>query len=141
MNALGLLAYSSIGEHRVIKKYIALRNFVTEVEKRGLVYGVSFSEYLIMRALMSGGSSGLKRVDLANQVHLSVSGITRALAPLEKAGYVARSTETDDARVRQVVLTPTGVALYADIEANVEQRMIEVEPFLAELLSALNAKN
>ena len=64
--------------------YLALRNFVNETEKRGLVYGTSFSEFLILKAITENGEAGIRRVDLAERVNLTISGVTRALAPLEK---------------------------------------------------------
>ncbi len=71
-----------------LEKYLAIRSFVNETEKRGLVYGTSFSEYLILRSIHARGDQGIRRVDLAEEVGLSISGVTRALQPLEKQGYI-----------------------------------------------------
>jgi DNA-binding MarR family transcriptional regulator len=69
-----------------LEKFLSLRSFVNSVESKGLVYGASFSEFVILRAIDADGDSGVRRVDLAKAVELSVSGVTRALQPLEKQG-------------------------------------------------------
>ena len=117
-----------------LDRFTALRTFIHETEKRSLVYGVSFPEYLIMRSI-SHHPLGIKRVDLANLVGLSISGVTRALAPLEKGGYIETSEQTDDARVRKVTLSTAGKELFVDIDANVLQRMEQIEPELNQLIA------
>jgi DNA-binding MarR family transcriptional regulator len=121
----------------ILQKYLAIRNLVNSTEKRGLVYGASFSEFVILRAIESGGANGLRRVDLADQVALSVSGVTRALAPLEKLGYIDHQEENLDARVRRVVLTKSGRELFKDIEKDTERLMEQIEPSIAELSRVL----
>ncbi len=122
-----------------LEKYLALRNFVNETEKRGLVYGTSFSEYLILRAVNNHGKAGIRRVDLAEQVGLSISGVTRAIAPLEKQGYVETLDESTDARVRKVAMTPTGATLFLDMEKDVERRMIAIHSGLHKMLREVTA--
>ena len=115
-------------------KYLALRNFVNETEKRGLVYGTSFSEYLILRAIHAKGESGIRRVDLAEEVGLTISGVTRALQPLEKQGYIQTQEEASDARVRKVSMTTSGVGIFEDLDKDVERRMIAIHSDLHKML-------
>ncbi|MBO6658147.1 MAG: MarR family transcriptional regulator, partial [Pseudomonadales bacterium] len=49
--------------------------------------GVTFSEYRLLRTLKTA-ENGLTRVVLAQMVSVTPSGVTRALKPLEKLGYV-----------------------------------------------------
>ena len=120
-----------------LEKYLAIRDLVNATEKRALVYGASFSEFVILRAVEAGGPNDIRRVDLADQVSLSVSGITRALAPLEKLGYIEHQEEELDARVRKVVLTKAGRDLFKDIEKDVERLMDGIDGELAELTRVL----
>ena len=106
-----------------LEKFLQLRAFVNHFESKGLVYGASFSEFVILRAIEREGMAGIRRVDLAKAVDLSVSGVTRALQPLEKQGYVSQLESALDARERRVVLTESGKVLFDDIAANVEQRL------------------
>ncbi|MEY4423917.1 MAG: hypothetical protein RLZZ258_1020 [Actinomycetota bacterium] len=113
---------------QILDKFLKLRSFVNQVESRldsSLVYGVSFNEFVIMRALITADAEGMRRSDLAATVGLSVSGLTRALQPLEKLGYVERRDALADARERRVALSNTATALYSDIEANVLSRLAD----------------
>jgi DNA-binding MarR family transcriptional regulator len=120
-----------------LEKYLAIRDLVNATEKRALVYGASFSEFVILRAVEAGGPQGIRRVDLAEKVSLSVSGITRALAPLEKLGYIELQEEELDARVRKVVLTKSGRELFKDIEKDVQRLMDGIDQDLAEVAKLL----
>jgi DNA-binding MarR family transcriptional regulator len=50
----------------------------------------------------------MRRVDLAQALGLSASGVTRGLIPLERIGLVVREPDPRDARVAYAALTPTG---------------------------------
>jgi DNA-binding MarR family transcriptional regulator len=52
----------------------------------------------------------LRRIDLADTIGLTASGITRLLLPMEKVGLVRREAHDGDARVSYVAITPGGVA-------------------------------
>jgi DNA-binding MarR family transcriptional regulator len=121
------------------EKYLAIRNFVNETEKRGLVYGTSFSEFLILKAIHEQGEAGIRRVDLAERVGLTISGVTRAIAPLEKQGYVETLEEASDARVRKVAMTKSGVTIFEDMEKDVERRMIAIHSGLHKMLREVTA--
>lgn len=122
-----------------LEKYLAIRDLVNATEKRALVYGASFSEFVILRAIEAGGANGVRRVDLADQVSLSVSGITRALAPLEKLGYIEHQEEELDARVRKVVLTKAGFELFKDIEKDVQRLMDGIGRDIIDLAQVLKS--
>jgi DNA-binding MarR family transcriptional regulator len=51
----------------------------------------------------------MRRVDLAGQVLLTASGITRLLDGLERCGYVERAACESDRRVVYAVLTESGL--------------------------------
>ena len=121
-----------------LDKFLQLRAFVNHFESKGLVYGASFSEFVILRAIEREGNAGIRRVDLAKAVDLSVSGVTRALQPLEKQGYVSQQESALDARERRVVLTDSGKVLFEDIAANVEQRLEQTAPEFEALIAGLN---
>ena len=78
------------------------------------IKGVSFSEYQLLRALQNQHDASATRVDLASAVGLTPSGVTRALKPLEKIGYVTTVRDERDARRSLASLTRHGVTLIAD---------------------------
>jgi DNA-binding MarR family transcriptional regulator len=59
----------------------------------------------------------MRRVDLAQQVLLTASGVTRLLDGLEKHGYVARAACDSDRRVVYAVLTDEGASKLRDASA------------------------
>lgn len=83
-------------------------------------HGISLTEYLVLRALQQAPESRQRRIDLAREVGLSASGITRLLKPMEKIGLVRHEATARDARVSLVVLTPAGASILADADATFE---------------------
>jgi DNA-binding MarR family transcriptional regulator len=71
-------------------------------------HGLGISEYEALLMLARAGDEPLRRVDLADSLGLSPSGVTRLLDGLEAAGLVARQTCARDARVAYAVLTGAG---------------------------------
>lgn len=74
-------------------------------------HGISFSDYMLLNHLSRAPGQRLRRVDLAERMGLTASGVTRTLLPLEKIGLVTRESDPRDARVGYAVVTPTGQEL------------------------------
>lgn len=75
-------------------------------------FGISFTEFQVLHYLDSIPSRSMKRIDLAELIGLSASGITRLLNPMQKIGLVEKQESLRDARVSLVALTETGMNLY-----------------------------
>lgn len=78
------------------------------------VHGISFTEFSLLHCLFQAPFTQLSRIELANGVGLSASGITRLLLPLEKIHLVEKAQNARDARVSLVKLTPVGAQIYQD---------------------------
>jgi DNA-binding MarR family transcriptional regulator len=74
-------------------------------------HGLSFSELRLLRAIETARDRRLRPTDLAAELDVTASGVTRAILPLEKRGIVRRDADPGDARVSRVVLTPAGHSL------------------------------
>ena len=74
----------------------------------GGVHGLSVNELMMLLQLEQAPGGRLRRVDLAERLDLSQSGVTRMVAPMEKLGWVERAADPRDARVGYVVLTASG---------------------------------
>ena len=74
----------------------------------GALHGISFADYQLLLSLKRAEGGRLRRVDLAEKLGLTASGVTRSLLPLEKIGLVARQSDPRDARVGYASITPTG---------------------------------
>lgn len=70
--------------------------------------GLGFSEFMILFHLSQAEDEKLRRIDLAEKVGLTASGVTRLLAPMEKVGYIKREANSEDARVSSVMLARGG---------------------------------
>jgi DNA-binding MarR family transcriptional regulator len=73
-------------------------------------HGLTINDYEVMLLLARAPDRRLRRVDLAAEVLLTASGITRLLDGLERAGLVEKAQCSTDARVTYAVLTDEGLA-------------------------------
>ena len=71
-------------------------------------HGLTMNDYEVLLRLSHAPDSRLKRIELAQSVILTPSGITRLLDGLEAAGWVEKASCASDARVTYAVLTETG---------------------------------
>src|SRR5262245_56183727 len=70
---------------------------------------LTISDYEVLLRLAKAPDRRMRRVDLAEEVLLTASGITRLLDGLERQGYVDRGSCDSDRRVVYAVLTVDGL--------------------------------
>jgi DNA-binding MarR family transcriptional regulator len=75
-------------------------------------HGLTLSDYEVLLRLKNTEGGMMRRVDLAEQVLLTASGITRLLEGLERAGFVRKETCASDARVSYAKITDEGLAKF-----------------------------
>ncbi|WP_425147944.1 MarR family winged helix-turn-helix transcriptional regulator [Deinococcus sp.] len=98
----------------------------------GSLHGLSFNDFTLLLHLSRAEGGKLRRIDLAQRLGLSASGVTRSLLPLEKIGLVSRQSDARDARVGYAVLTPAGLEL-------LEHALVSAQQSAQEWLSPLPA--
>jgi len=86
----------------------ARSHVVRELDADLGAHGLSLTDLALLLELRSAPEGRLRRVDLANQLGVTPSGVARQLAPLERMGLVGREPHARDARLALVVLTDTG---------------------------------
>ena len=91
------------------------------VDQHLSVHGISFSEFLVLHHLHDAPNRTMRRIDLAESVGLSASGITRLVNPMHKNHLVQKETNARDARVSLVQLSETGEELYRYAKISFEQ--------------------
>jgi DNA-binding MarR family transcriptional regulator len=101
---------------------------------RGLGCGIGFTDFTILYHLSTAPGSRMRRVDLAEKVALTASGVTRLLLPMEKIGLVKREDDPNDGRVSYVKLAPGGKRL-------LEEAMEEAEMICEEYLPSTKARD
>jgi DNA-binding MarR family transcriptional regulator len=87
----------------------------------GSHHGVSLSDLAILLELRDAPGQRLRRVELANRLGITPSGVARQLQPLERIGVVGRESHARDARLALVVLTDAGARIADDGQATAEQ--------------------
>ena len=71
-------------------------------------HGLTINDYECLLVLSHAENGALRRVDLAEELVLTPSGVTRLLDGLQEAGYVCKGSCSSDARVTYAVLTDAG---------------------------------
>jgi DNA-binding MarR family transcriptional regulator len=77
-------------------------------------HGLTLSDYEVLLRLSQSEHQMMRRVDLADSVLLTASGITRLLDGLERIGFVEKASCPSDARVSYAKLTGAGAQKLAD---------------------------
>ena len=106
-------------------------------------HDLTLSDYEVLLRLSRAPDRRMRRVDLAEQVLLTASGVTRLLDGLERSRFVERASCSTDRRVVYAVLTDEGLeklrsarqAHLAQIETFFHARLDESE--LEELTALL----
>jgi DNA-binding MarR family transcriptional regulator len=77
-------------------------------------HGLTLNEYEVLLLLSHAPEHRMKRVDVATEVRLTPSGVTRMLDRLEKVGLVEKGKCESDARITYAVLADAGMAKLRD---------------------------
>jgi DNA-binding MarR family transcriptional regulator len=112
-------------------------------------HGLTLNDYGALLLLSRAGEEGMRRIDLAHELQLSPSGITRLLERLEDQGLVGKGACKEDARVSYAVLTDAGLTKLKECApehvADIEERLAVLDEAematLAELLGRLGGRD
>jgi DNA-binding MarR family transcriptional regulator len=113
-------------------------------------HGLTINDYGTLLLLSRAGEEGMRRIDLANQLQLSPSGITRLLDRLEDQGLVGKGECKSDARVSYAILSEAGLEKLRDAAPghveDIDRRLAAVlseeeMKTLSELLGRLSETN
>jgi len=94
----------------------------------GAIHGIGMTDFMLLSHLAKAPDEKMRRIDLAEKIGLTASGVTRLLIPMEKIGLVRRETDKQDARVSYVMLAPGGKRLFTDA---LEQAEVLAEDIIA----------
>ncbi|MEB3960232.1 MarR family transcriptional regulator [Streptomyces kunmingensis] len=103
-----------------------------ELDRELHQHGLGASDFEVLDVLAEGsaedGTSGFRVQEIATQVHLSQSALSRLIGRLEKDGLVERGMCSEDRRGVRVCLTPKGRELHGEVrplQRAVLSRMLE----------------
>lgn len=77
-------------------------------------HGIGLSEFEVLDRLVDANCGSYRMLDLAKDIHLSQSALSRAVARLEKDGFVTRGACEDDRRSVFVCLTGKGAVIHRE---------------------------
>jgi DNA-binding MarR family transcriptional regulator len=78
-------------------------------------HGLGLNDLALLLELDGTPDGRLRRLDLAERLGITPSGVARQLAPLERRGLVGRESHPHDARLAIVVLTEAGKRVVGDV--------------------------
>jgi DNA-binding MarR family transcriptional regulator len=96
-------------------------------------HGLTINDYGCLLLLSRAGEEGMRRIDLANELRLSPSGITRLLDRLEDQDLVGKGACKEDARVSYAILTEAGLNKLREASPG---HIEDIERQLADVLDA-----
>lgn len=89
----------------------------------GALHGLGISEFRVLNQLSNTPNNTVSRIELADSIGLTASGITRLLNPMERIGLVQKQTNERDARMSLVKLSRSGQELFSDALEGIDQIM------------------
>jgi DNA-binding MarR family transcriptional regulator len=99
------------GEMRAWRSFVeSIGDLWTALENDVALHGLTLGDYQVLVYLSEAPDNALRMCDLAKQLQLSPSGLTRRLDGLVKAGVVERRGSALDRRVMLAHLTDAGRA-------------------------------
>lgn len=82
-------------------------------------YGITPTQYNVLRILRGAGESGLCRNDVRDRMVALVPDATRLLDRMESVGLIARERDTEDRRYVTARITDEGLRVLEDLDAPV----------------------
>jgi DNA-binding MarR family transcriptional regulator len=89
-------------------------------------HGLGLNDLALLLELNGAPDKRLRRLDLAERLGITPSGVARQLAPLERRGLVGRESHPHDARLAIVVLSEAGARVVADVLPTAEEAATRV---------------
>ena len=108
------MSQQSISSLVISQNALLATRLARKVSNRLSVHGISLTEFLVMDYLSQATLGDPSRIELAEHLGMSASGVTRLLAPMEKTGIIETFKNPRDSRQSLVKLSASGRKLFAD---------------------------
>ncbi len=94
-----------------------------ELEQRLRGYGLSATQYNVLRILRGAAPAGLCQYEIRDRLVAQVPDVPRILERMEKAGWIARTRGENDRRMVVASATGAGLRLLEELDGPVEEWM------------------
>src|SRR4030095_6431982 len=101
-------------------------------EKLVSEYGITTTQYNVLRILKGSHPSGLARCDIASRMIERASDITRIIDRLEKQGLAVRDRTHEDRRISLSKITEKGLKIVKDLKPIIEKEHKKITKNLTE---------
>ncbi|QDU35548.1 HTH-type transcriptional regulator MhqR [Poriferisphaera corsica] len=126
------MAKDSVSAMIVIQNALLASAMSKRVGNHLCVHGLSVSDYLVMHYLNGSPHGAVPRIELAEHLGMSASGVTRMIAPMERNNIIEKEANPRDARQSLVRLSETGRQLFKDAHKSFEYIAEEMVKHLSE---------
>jgi len=134
----------NIASELLLSQSVLFTKLQRRLDNQLSIHGISFNEYLILNCLNDAPEHLLRRIELAELIGVSASGVTRLLAPMEKNRLIEKRANPRDARVSLVMLSESGKELFENAHTSflesAEQLTSDLTERQLETLSQLLAR-
>jgi MarR family transcriptional regulator for hemolysin len=138
---------TSIEERFSLALHNSARSWRQAIDRRLRHLGLGQASWLTIATIAKSGAQAPSQAELAAKVGVEAPTMVAMLDRLAKAGYILRQPSDTDRRVKQIVLTTAGQAVYDSVKAEAQSvrhellRGIDRAQLaqLAELLEALGS--
>ncbi|MEQ9090269.1 MAG: MarR family transcriptional regulator [Balneola sp.] len=93
------------------------------------INGVGLDDYIILHVLNKARNHQMERAELAKQVGISTTDLTRKLPKLEKIGLIERENSPVDIKKSKVIMTNNGRKVHGYATESAQEKAIDLLPF------------
>ena len=108
--------FSSLQQEAYLSVVRTTSTLIDRVEDLLKPYGISATQYNVLRILRGAGAGGLCRNELRDRMLTRMPDMTRLLDRMEEAGLVKRSREREDRRMVLTQITARGQELLSELD-------------------------
>ena len=113
--------FSSLQQEAYLSVVRTTSTLTDRVEDLLKPFGISATQYNVLRILRGAGQTGLCRNELRDRMLSRMPDMTRLLDRMEEAGLVTRSRERDDRRMVLTQITARGRELLGELDRPMAQ--------------------
>lgn len=113
--------FSSLQQEAYLSVVRTTSALTDQIEDLLKPYGISGTQYNVLRILRGAGDDGLCRNELRDRMLTRMPDMTRLLDRMEEAGLVTRSRERDDRRMVLTRITARGRELLSELDTPVTE--------------------
>ena len=106
--------------------YLLQTKLTKKLDNHLSLHGISFTEFLVMYHLSLAIEMTMRRIELAESIGITASGVTRLLLPMQKNRLVIKQRNPRDARESHVKLAQAGEEILRDALITFEQASSEL---------------